>query len=481
MNIRIRIFLGFSLVLAATFYFLITWILNDVNVAPKKSMEEGMVDYANILASFLEQRITGDEIQTGELSDILDDARRRALSARIYELEKRDVNLKVYITNHQGIIIYNSDHPEKVGEDYSSWNDVRRTLEGRYGARTTRSDPEDLLSSVAYVAAPICNGDQILGVLSVGKSWQSITSFIESTRKKIILMGILGFAFILILSYIISIWITLPVKRLTDYARSVRDGLRLPFPRLGRGEIKVLGDSFEEMRETLEGKQYIEKYIQTLTHQIKGPLSSIKGAAELLTEEMPEEDRGRFIRNISTESERIQRLIDRLLQLASIEKIRELEQKEMLDLVEIVTDVIDSLSSVMRKRDIQCHFKYDDSLEYRISGDRFLIRQCVLNLTQNALEFSPIGGNLDLQLSRDEDGSMRIMVEDDGPGIPDYALPQVFERFYSLQRPDTGNKSSGLGLSLVKEVMTLHDGKVVLKNRSPRGTAAILHLPQMRG
>jgi two-component system sensor histidine kinase CreC len=111
----------------------------------------------------------------------------------------------------------------------------------------------------------------------------------------------------------------------------------------------------------------------------------------------------------------------------------------------------------------------------RVHGDRFLIGQAVGNLLQNALEFSSRGGNVAVSL-RSEASEAVIVVRDHGPGIPDFALAKVFERFYSLARPD-GQRSSGLGLCFVREVAALHRGSIVIANDPAGGAVATLTLP----
>ena len=112
-----------------------------------------------------------------------------------------------------------------------------------------------------------------------------------------------------------------------------------------------------------------------------------------------------------------------------------------------------------------------------VQGDAYLLRQAVANLLDNAIAFSPVGGKIVLSSAIDE-GMLGIRIEDQGPGIPDYAHERVFERFYSLARPDTGLRSSGLGLPFVREVARLHGGDAGLCNLERGGAVATLRLPQ---
>ena len=474
MKISFRVFAGFAVIVAVGFFTLIIWIMSDVNIQPKKSMEEAMVDMSHILASYLEQQIDNGNISTGQLALIMDNAAKRRFTSLIYELEKKETNIGVYVTDKRGIVIFDSQNKDLEGSDFSTNRDVYRTLHGRYGARTTRIEPDNPLSSVAYVAAPIYYKGEIFGSCTISKPWQSVNTFVDTTRRKIIAISIAGFAAILVLSFFVSRWITRPIRLLTDYADAIGEGKRATLPKLGRGEIKILGDSFEQMKESLEGKKYIEKYVQTLTHQLKGPLSAIRGAAELLQEDIPEKDRHKFVSNIETESKRIQRIVDRMLELASLEQQRELRNVETINLSALVTDIADGMGVIVNRKNIAIVLKVGTDL--CINGEKFLIHQAVFNLLQNAVDFTPAGGTVEVEI-KEHFARLFLIIRDTGAGIPDYALDKVFDKFYSLQRPDTGQKSSGLGLSLVKEVADLHKGDITIKKNKPRGTVAILKLP----
>ena len=113
-----------------------------------------------------------------------------------------------------------------------------------------------------------------------------------------------------------------------------------------------------------------------------------------------------------------------------------------------------------------------------LQGDPFLLRRMLANLVDNAIDFSPVDGVVELRL-RADDGELIVEVADRGPGIPDYAIERVFERFYSLPRPDGGTRSSGLGLNFVAEIAQLHGGRASLGNRDGGGALATVVLPRI--
>ena len=474
MRIRTRLFIAFFVLAGLGFYKLVDWMLDDLRPRYLETMEESMIDTATILSSLLEQDIRQEGISVDSLRDAFTSAQRRKFSAKIYDVVKTHLNMRVYVVGAKGIVVFDSDNGKDEGKDYSQWNDVIRTMRGEYGARATRTNPDDPRTAVLHVASPIRSADKIIGVLTVCKPVDSVTLFLDAARKKTILAGILAALGVALLGVVISIWITSPIQKLTRYARSVRDGERAPPPSLGRSEIGELGAAFEEMRDTLEGKQYAENYVQTLTHEMKAPLSAIQGAAELLEEDMSAEQRQQFLGNIQAEASRMQDLVDRLLELSSLEKRKELRDVEDIDLVASLREVIDSMKPVLSGKGILVIQQCGEPVI--VKGEPFLIRQCISNLLQNAVDFSPKEGKIAAAVTKTA-AHAELSIVDEGPGLPDYAFDKAFDRFYSLKRPDSGKKSSGLGLTFVREAAALHGGEVTLANCADAGTKATLLLP----
>lgn len=474
MRVRTRIFLAFFAAGALGLGLLAKWVLDDVRSHYLNAMEDSLIDTANVLAAVVAERARAGRIEPAEFRAAFERAGRREFSARVHDLLKTRVDLRVYVTDARGLVIFDSDGGRDEGRDYSRWNDVLRTLRGEYGARATRRDPRDPASSVHCVAAPVIVEGRTVGVLSVCKPVAGLHQSIEESRRKVIWGALAAGAALLLLSYALSLWVTRPIGRLTAYARAVRDGARAPPPRLGRSEIGGLGAAFEEMREALEGRRHVESFVQTLTHEIKSPLAAIRGAAELLGEDLPAERRAGFVAGIRAETGRIQQVVDRLLELAALESRKGLQAVETIDLAALAAEVAESLGPALAARRISVRRELAAGVLVR--GERFLLRQALVNLLQNAADFSPAGGEVVVRAGRAGAGA-ELAVLDRGPGVPDYALGRVFEKFYSLPRPESGKKSSGLGLSFVREVAALHGGEARLENRPDGGARATLRLP----
>jgi two-component system sensor histidine kinase CreC len=300
-----------------------------------------------------------------------------------------------------------------------------------------------------------------------------VNAVIWSERKKLTGIALLVAGAMLIASWWIAARLTHSLERLTVYARGVRDGRPAPPPRSQVAEIAALGGAFEEMRDALEGRQHVERYTQALAHEVKAPLAAIRGAAELLGEEMPLEQRGRFLGNIRGEAARIQQIVDRLLELSSLEARKTLQQAESIDVARLTAEAAEAVGPAYVVANVTLNLMAAAAV---LRGERVLLREALVNLLQNALDFSPPGGCVTLMTATMGE---RVIwtVEDGGPGVPDYALPRVFERFYSLPRPGTMRKSTGLGLALVREIAHLHGGEATLVNRPEGGARAMLALP----
>ncbi|MEM7395468.1 MAG: two-component system sensor histidine kinase CreC, partial [Verrucomicrobiota bacterium] len=307
MKIRTRIFLIIIVLVGAGFYYLIDWINSDMRPRYMESVEETLVDTAHLLAAMFSSQLEGEDLPVDGLRRAFDDVQRRRFEARIYALVKTNVDVRIYVTETNGLVLFDSDGGKDEGKDYSKWNDVIKTLRGEYGARATLEDPDDPTSLVLYISAPVRWAEKTVGVLTVCKPIVSANLFIASAQRKIIFAGTFAGVVIVVLGFLTTAWVIKPIQDLTVYASRVRDGERSTLPALGSSELGVMARTLDQMREALEGREYVERYVQTLTHELKGPLSSVKGAVELLNEDMPEEKRDRFLKNIQAETDRIQR------------------------------------------------------------------------------------------------------------------------------------------------------------------------------
>lgn len=324
------------------------------------------------------------------------------------------------------------------------------------------------------VAARVRRGDEVLGWVGVGRPLASVAEGVRAARLHLVWsVGAIGLGMI-VAGWWIAARLTHSLERLAAYARNVRDGRPASPPASRAAEIAGLACAFEEMRDALEGRQHAERYTQALAHEVKAPLAAIRGAAELLDENMPEEQRRKFLGNIRAEAARIQQIIERLLELSSLEARKTLGAAGRLDAGALLEEAAGAVRPAFAAARVA--LRQEGGVAAVCTGDRVLLREALVNLLQNALDFSPAGSEVVLR-GRAAGGRIEFSVDDRGPGVPDYALPRVFERFYSLPRPGSDRKSTGLGLALVREIAHLHRGEATLENRAEGGARAMLRLP----
>ncbi|MCB1925521.1 MAG: two-component system sensor histidine kinase CreC [Gammaproteobacteria bacterium] len=473
MNLSVRIFLGYFLLLGFAIWFVMRTFSAELVPGMRQSLEEVLVDTANLLAELVTNEVATGELQHGHFADAMRAFAARRFDARIWFLRKRDPNLVIYITDANGIVLYDS-RGRNVGKDFSQWNDVLRSLRGEYGARTTREDENDEFSSVMYVAAPVTKDGKIIGVVTVGKPSVTVQPFVESASRNIKEKGVLMILAALAVGFLITYWLTMSIRRLTAYAQAVRDGQRPHVPQLREKELAQLAGAMDAMRRELEGKDYVENYLHMLTHEMKSPLAAIRGSAELLDEDMVDIDRKRFVANIRSEANRLHQVVEQLLHLAVVEKQQGLLNPAALDISELTRELCEARRWRADQNGVSFQFELQDDV--KLIGERFLLRQALGNLVDNALDFSPEGGTIRVHDSL-HNGVWSLSICDEGPGIPDYALDRVFERFYSLPRPSSQIRSSGLGLTFVYEVAQVHGGEIRLSNGARGGAVATLSLP----
>ena len=492
---RTRIFVGILLIYTVGIALMLYRVVADLDPRYRESAEESLVETSQLLASLIEQDVRDGPpsgVLAGPLEGQLDTARlepvfkslyARRFTAQIFSLTKTRVELRAYVTDRNGVVVFDSTH-QHVGKDFSQWRDVRLALKGEYGARTTPDVVGEADSSVMYVGAPVRwkrspgaggNGDgdqgEIIGTVTVGKPVQSFGQFVSAAREKTLYVGLVSVLAVILLAVMVSVWLVRPFGLIADYVRYVRAQRRFSLPRLGRRALGVIGAAYDEMRDALAGRNFVADYVQTLTHEVKSPLCAIRGAAELLQEPMPEAQRQRFLANIQRETQRIQEMVDRMMELTALETRRVLERVEPVAVKPLLEELVADAQGTAAQRRIHIELVFPTGADKGsataavVEGDPFLLRRAVSNLLDNALDFSPEGSTLQVALTVQR-RSVQITVRDEGPGIPDYAQDKVFEKFYSLARPHSKKKSTGLGLSFVKEIASLHRGRIELDNRA---------------
>ena len=443
MRIRTAIFGVYVAACAIGFAVLMWFMLAEVRPRFAGSLQRSLDDTARLLAAALADRP----------------------AASLTPLAGVGGGVRVRVLDASGNVFLDTDPPDRAGEAAGF---VRRAagdiLDGGFPVRDAR------LSA----SAPVRLAGGLSARVEVSRPLRSLNELVWAERVKLSLIALSIAAAMVVLGWWLAARLTHSLERLTVYAQGVRDGRPVVPPASRAREIAALAQAFEEMRDALEGRQHAARYTKALAHEVKAPLTAIRGAAELLAEDMPADRRRVFLANIRGEVARVQRIVERLLELTSVEARKALDASEIVGARELLAEAAEGLRSASAAARVALVLEAPDGL--RLRAERFLLRQALANLLQNALDFSPAASAVTCT-ARAERGGVLFTVEDRGPGVPDYALPRVFERFYSLPRPGTAHKSTGIGLALVREIAHLHGGEARLANRPDGGACATLWLP----
>jgi two-component system sensor histidine kinase CreC len=344
------------------------------------------------------------------------------------------------------------------------------------------------------IAAPITKRGDIIGVISVFKPINGLEQHLltESNQLKQYAFGLLMLA--LLIGYLLSLWFTYALNKIANYANAMAEGESVEAPVFLDRRLADLSASISNMRKQLDGKEYVENYIHSLTHELKTPITSIGGAVELLSEDMAMQDRSvaamsaedriLFLNNIQTSNQRMSRLVDRMLSLAKLEGLTALVDTSEFDLLPTIERLINERYSIIDQAQLKIIKPIQSS--YMCVGDRVLLSQAIANLLDNAIKFCEKNGRIDITVgpntadaSTGYASQYKIQLYNQGQPIPAFALTKIYDRFFSLPNTQTNNspsKSTGLGLSFVREIMKLHKGLVTVAN-TPTGVCATLRWP----
>ena len=518
LSIFFRIWLAVALVLIICGVVVFTQLFGYVKPTAQQVIEDTLLDTSKLLAASLQIPLS-----TGQLYD---EAYQAQLDAAFVGIPAINDNLgpvyqtksyssfRVYVTDSSGRVIYDSlpkpDNNE--GQNYGRWNDVYLTLRGQYGARSTLRDNQQRDGSVMYVAQPIKNmSGEIIGVVSVGKPVASVLPYLDDTRNRMLITVLFISTAALILAGLIAWWLKQSITLVTQYTSALAEDTKKPYFYLGH-ELNSLTDTIETMKHRLENRAYVTDYVHTLTHELKSPLTAIRASSELLEDDgldghmLDQDDRQMLIETVGEQSVKMQQLIDRLLLLAKVEQPTFKLSRQLTPLLPLLQSLIKDNTAKQQQQNLQPIDIYIDDQHMTnttnlpaellastsVFADQFWLVQVLQNVLDNAIHFAD--NTVDISLHSTA-RTVIIDIFNDGKLLPDYAIEKAFERYFSLSHQshsvqqvknqnttytlDTGSahhkadskqsdsilkKGTGLGLTLVKQVIEHHGGQVTIDN-----------------
>jgi two-component system sensor histidine kinase ChvG len=217
---------------------------------------------------------------------------------------------------------------------------------------------------------------------------------------------------------------------------------------------------------------HAENFSTDLVHEIRNPLASLKSASEILQDSDNSEQRIKLLNILSHDVLRIERLITDYSQMLKDEVALSKEMMKKINIEPIIQSVVDDYNNIQRvKKNIKINYENDGKLQYNIKGIENRIEQIIANLLDNSISFSKEGGNIFVSISSNLDNIL-VKVSDEGQGFKEKDTTRIFNRFYS-NRPDKFGEHSGLGLNIVKNLVDVHEGKIIASNQLDKDGAIV--------
>ena len=327
------------------------------------------------------------------------------------------------------------------------------------------------------LTVPLQAGQRSVGQLQAATN----LGLVDSTRNSLlsILLGLTVISMVLTAG---ASWLSIrqalaPLATVTATAEQITraDDLsrRIPYTASPKDEIGTLIRAFNRTLERLENLfTSQQRFLADVSHELRTPLTVIKGNADLIRKLGPDDE---SLDTIKDEADRLTRMVGDLLLLAQAESGKLPMTMAPVALDVLLTDVFQQLRVLAEDK---VRLKLTDIDLATVSGDRDRLKQVLINLASNAIQYTPAGGDVYLSLSKVGDVA-RIVVRDTGPGIPTQDLPHIFDRFYRGEKSRTRSKTSGfgLGLSIAYFIVEAHGGRIEVDSHEGQGTTFALYLP----
>ncbi|WP_292054759.1 MULTISPECIES: ATP-binding protein [unclassified Brevundimonas] len=362
-------------------------------------------------------------------------------------------------------------------------SEVERALQGESQATIRRNEEGERVVSVSL---PVRHVQQVLGVLTLEAG--DVNETLAAQRRALMPFAFVALAVNLFASLVLHLFVARPVLRLSAAADQVRlqraRAISLPDLTARKDEVGGLARALESMTDTMSMRMdAIERFAADVSHEIKNPLTSIRSALETLPLVKTEEQRQRLTNLLQNDVRRLDRLITDISNASRLDAELSRDRPRSIDLAELLGDIVGVYENSMREGDIPVRLVNTAGNGTNVIGRDTPLGQVFRNLIDNARSFSPAGGEVRVFLEKDDSADFwRIRVEDDGPGIPPDNLETVFERFYTSRPKGTAfGTNSGLGLSIVRQIVKAHEGSVFAANRSEgeavKGATFTVRLP----
>lgn len=386
--------------------------------------------------------------------------------------EQTDAQIQIY--DNTGSMLMDSIG---VVEDNVKYMDVQKSLQGEKNNRW--------IGNVSYydykvmaLSTPIESDGKVIGVMRLVVSLEAVDKGISNIIVFFLIISITVLIFSILVSTILAKNIVVPIKKLTIVAEEMAGGdLGVRSDTNSKDEIGKLAKTLDYMAEELQKREQLKnEFISSISHELRTPLTAIKGWVITLDDSQTDKDTLKMGLNIiEKETDRLVNMVEELLDFSRLSSGKmTLNKKEVS--IKAISDYIDVYMSARARRENKRLNINLDSENKKIYVDIDRIKQVLINLLDNAFKFTEAEGTISISFSSVE-GSLKIIVQDDGCGISEEDLPRVKEKFYKGKNAKSKN---GIGLSICDEIVKLHDGEIFIESEEGKGTLVTVILPVIK-
>jgi len=440
------------------FILLLAWALlekvpKEIDTQYRETSKVLMTDAANIITNVAMNNAGPDQIDVKSLKRFVSEhLKSREIESQAQEKVKPYPSLKVIAYNNKGEEIYNSNpSSSKKKLNYFAWTDIK-----------------------------IKNKDgKLVGTLSVSKRKSHTTPILEKAKEKVKLVAIIILTALTMLFLFLGSTLHKEIKqneqtRFNEKLKTEKLNAKLETEKLN---AKLKTEKLNaKLKTEIKGREYAEIYIRTIRHEIVNHLTSMDFSAQNMLElKIKDKILTAKINSIIEDINETDELTKRLVELADLEKKNRLENIEKVNVKSFIKEALNDqyIQEKLELKNINIEYKINPKFD--INFEKLLAKRAFVNIVNNAADFTLKNSTITIKVS-ESNTHTNILVLDQGAGLLPDAKDKIFKELcYSTQRPDTGKKSTGLGLHFVKQIMSLHGGKVSLDN-NPAGVGAVATL-----
>ncbi len=353
-------------------------------------------------------------------------------------------NIKIYILNPDSTILQQASENEDLTVTDQLRADIKSAMEGNDVIRMTSVSLEPDSEEVVYVATPLRYNDQISGVIMIFSPFSAVNQLLKEAIYTIITVVIIVVLIGTLAILRVSVNISNPIKQISEYAKDIGKGKDVPDIEIDTNdEIKMLADSFNEMKkEILATEQMRKDIVANISHELRTPLTSIIGFIKgILDGVISKEDEAKYLTIAYDEANRLKDLTKDIVDIAKLESGNMPLNKKDFILNELVRDVYVELEGLVKEKNLD--FILDEkNKEVKIYADESRIRQVLINVINNSIKYTE-NGSITIVVDTLEDKA-KLVIKDTGIGIKKDKISYLFNKFYTGN--DYGDATSGAGL-----------------------------------